>query len=136
MRVIKLGTVARKGWLRGGSAGRGSRGAGCSYRPAALPPAWLSFRARVAQTASSATRLRHTLDSQFDHHHADRARSGLGDAVLLPLMPGTSSTCRLGTPLPRTNSPSSSQNRRRCCYSCCGDKRPTFIIWLEMVNEF
>ncbi|CAD0196425.1 unnamed protein product [Chrysodeixis includens] len=75
-------------------ARRGLRDAGCSYRPAALPPAWLSFRARVAQSASAATRLRHSLDSQFGHHHADRARSGLGDAVLLPLMPRSRFACR------------------------------------------
>lgn len=98
MWVIKLRTVAREGWLRGWSAGRGLRGAGCSYRPTTLPPASLSFRARVAQFAGIATWLRHTLDSPFDHHHADRTRKGLGDAVLLPLMPCTRFTSRLGNP--------------------------------------
>lgn len=82
------------GWVRrAGVAGRGVKlSTGCP------PPGVAQFpgESRAVRQRRDVTPS-HTLDSQFDHHHADRARSGLGDAVLLPLMPRACSACRLDT---------------------------------------
>lgn len=92
--------LARGYQVRGSEAARRGvcRRAGGARLSTESPPNQASFRARVAQYARAAPRLRHSLNSPLQSlHHADRARSGLGDAVLLPLMPRPRTPRRLGT---------------------------------------